>query len=116
MPIYPKRLRNGVGSLAFGSSPCDLTSQLDIDFRPPNPNTVSSRPHHPCLGPLADLLCLDFRQRREQCQQDIAHQLVVCRQMRFGVAMERDAMARQPLEMQDRLSHPLAAKSIQRPK
>jgi len=91
MPIYPKRLRNGVRSLAFCSPPGDLTSQLDIDFRPPNLDTVSSRPRHPCLGPLANLLCLDFRQRREQSQQNIANQLVVGRQMRLRIAMERDA-------------------------
>src|SRR5215470_7208236 len=62
------------------------------EFRSPNSNAVSLRSRHACFCPLANLLCLNLCQRRQQREQDVSDQLVIGRQMRLGITVKCDVV------------------------
>ena len=92
MPVDAKNLCNGVGCLTLGGPSGDLLAKVNRKPRPPDLDAFSPGVGHARFRAVADLLRLDLCQRRKQRQQDIAHQLVVGREVQFGVGVERHAV------------------------
>ena len=115
MTINPEGLGDGIGRLAIGSPLGDFLANLNPEPWPTDFDAFRLRSGHPGLCSLADFLRLHLRQGRQQGQKNIADQFVIRREVRLGVGMERHAVGGQPLEMTNRLRHPLPAETVQRP-
>lgn len=77
MSIYAKRLCYGVWRLPFLRPLRNLLANFKPELRATNLNPLGLGARHASSCALADLLRLQFRQRREQREQNVSHQLVV---------------------------------------
>jgi len=88
MAVDAQSFGDGIRCFASGRSLGYLLAKLDPEPGAADPDPLGFRSDHAGFGPVADLLCLDLCQGRKQRQQDIAHQLVVRREVRLGIGME----------------------------
>jgi hypothetical protein len=77
MPVYVKCFRNRIGRLAGCRSSSDLMAQFGGDLRPTDLDALCLGSRHASFGPFADFLRLDFSERRQEGEQDVANQFVV---------------------------------------
>ena len=85
VPVDAKSLRNGVGCLALRGSSGNLLAEFNRKPRPADLNALRFGASHACFRAVTNFLCLKLGQRRKQRQQDVADQLVIGREVRFGI-------------------------------
>jgi hypothetical protein len=104
-------------AMAYGVSPFSHSLRNFLANFNPEPRTADFdapglRSSHASLRSFANLLCLHFRQGREQGQQNIAHQFIVRGKVRLGVGVEGHAVKSSVVAGAHCLGHSLSAEDF----